>query len=69
MEICTEKLPYRFIEGQNHFGMPRGPKMSLALNELKNRLLSTQIQALPPRMHHKWRYITNIVCKTTNGRS
>ena len=26
---------FPFIEGQTHIGMPRGAKMSLALNELK----------------------------------
>jgi hypothetical protein len=26
---------YLFVEGQTHFGMPRGAKMSLALNEQK----------------------------------
>ena len=26
---------YWFVEGQTYFGMPRGAKMSLALNELK----------------------------------
>ena len=26
---------YRFIEDQTHFGMPRGTKMNLALNESK----------------------------------
>ena len=28
-----ENIVYQFIKGQSHFGMPRGAKMSLALNE------------------------------------
>jgi hypothetical protein len=35
VEICTENLQYRFVEGQNYFGMPRGAKIILALNEPK----------------------------------
>jgi hypothetical protein len=30
-----KNILYRFIKGQTDFGMPRGAKMSLALNELK----------------------------------
>ena len=26
---------YQFIEGQTHFGMPRGARMTLAVNEPK----------------------------------
>ena len=45
--FCIQHLPclvhaqsmnnilYRFIAAQTHFGMPRGAKMSLALNESK----------------------------------
>ena len=32
MEVRTKNIPYQFIEGQTHFGMPRGAKLSLALN-------------------------------------
>ena len=31
----TKDILYQFIEGQSHFGMPRGAKMSLAHNGLK----------------------------------
>jgi hypothetical protein len=34
------------IEGQIHFGMPRGAKMSLAFHSNFE---------LPPSMHHKWK--------------
>ena len=33
MEVWTKNILYRFIEDQTRFGMPRGAKMSLALNE------------------------------------
>jgi hypothetical protein len=46
--------------------MPRGAKMSLTLNE-PQWLLFIQIQALPPSMHHKWKEITDIVSKKTDG--
>ena len=32
MEVRMKNVLYQFIEGQTHFGMPRGAKMSLALN-------------------------------------
>ena len=35
MEVCTKNILYWLIEGQTHFGMPRGAKMSLALSEPK----------------------------------
>ena len=34
-----------------------------------NRLPFIQVQTLPPSMHHKWKEIIDIVCKTTNGKS
>ena len=44
------------IGGQTHCGMPRGAKMSLALNQPKEvALLNIQSQTLPPSMHHKWK--------------
>jgi hypothetical protein len=30
---AMKNILYQFIEGQSHFGMPRGAKMSLALHE------------------------------------
>ena len=42
--------------------MPRGAKMRLALNA-PNRLLLIQIQAITRSMHHKWKYILNILLK------
>jgi hypothetical protein len=35
VEVQLRSILYWFIGGQNYFGMPRGAKMSLALNELK----------------------------------
>jgi hypothetical protein len=33
VEVWPKNILYRLIEGQTHFGMPRGAEMSLALNE------------------------------------
>jgi hypothetical protein len=52
VEVWTKKILYKLIEGQTHFDMPRGPKMSLALND-QNRLLFIQIRALSLSMHHR----------------
>jgi hypothetical protein len=35
VEVYRKDILYRFIDCQPHFGMPRGDKMSLALNEPK----------------------------------
>jgi hypothetical protein len=35
IKVQTKNILYRFIEGQTHFGRPRGDIMSLALNEPK----------------------------------
>jgi hypothetical protein len=40
--LNTENILYWFIEGQTHFGILRGAKISLALNE-PNKLLFIQI--------------------------
>ena len=56
---------YPFIKGQTHIAISRSAKVSLALK----RLLFVQIQTLPPSMHHMWKEIIDIVCKTTNGKS
>ena len=34
----------------------------------RNRLLFIQIQTLRPSMHHKWKGIFDVLCKTTNGK-
>jgi hypothetical protein len=52
VEVWTENILYRFMEGQAHFGMPRGAKMSLALHE-PYRMFYVQTSTLPPRMHQK----------------
>ena len=33
VEVRTKNIQYWIIDGQPHFGMPRGAKMSLTLNE------------------------------------
>ena len=35
VEVSTNNILYQFIKGQTHFGMQRGIKMGLALNEPK----------------------------------
>ena len=35
VEVWTKNILCWFIEGQTHFGMPRGARITLALNELK----------------------------------
>jgi hypothetical protein len=57
-----KNIPYWSIEGQTHFCMPRGAKMSFALNNC-NRLLFVQIQTLPLSMHPKWKETIDVVCK------
>ena len=42
---------YQFIEGQAHFGMPRGAQMSMALNEPKLVALHSNSNIF----HHKWK--------------
>ena len=36
VEVRSQNSLYQFIEGQYNFGIPRGVRMSLALNELKH---------------------------------
>ena len=67
MEVQMKNILYQFIEGQTHFGMPRGTKMSLTLNELLKVALHT-IQTLPPSMHHKWKEFFGFLSKTTSGK-
>ena len=50
----------RVIEGQSHFGMPRGAKLSLALNEAEWVALystsKTSSERVPPRVKLKRNY-------------
>ena len=32
VNVCMTNILYQFIEDQSHFGMPKGAKMSLALD-------------------------------------
>jgi hypothetical protein len=55
------KFQYWFVEGQTHFGMPEGAKMSLAPNEqIQNILIqtSTPIPSMhAPKIHQRWKEI------------
>ena len=51
----------RSIEGQTHFGIPRGAKMSMAF-----RLLFIQIHTLPLSMESN---LLVLVCKVNIGKS
>lgn len=53
------------FEGETHFGMPGGAKMSLTLNALNWSLI--QIQTQSPSMHHRWKEIISFGCRTPNG--
>ena len=55
----------RYIDGQTHFGMPRGAIMSLTPKN-QNRLFFINLQTLPQGMHCKWKEIIDSECKTTN---
>jgi hypothetical protein len=35
VELCTKNILIWVMKGQTHFGMPRGAKMSMAINETK----------------------------------
>ena len=63
-------MKYWFIEGQTHFGVPRGPKMSSALNEPHEiGYCSSFMFTLPPSTHHhKFKKLIDIVCNTTSGK-
>ena len=63
-----KNILYWFIEGQTHFGMPRGAK--IGWSSMKGtRLLFIQIQTLPSSGHHKWKEIIDFVCWTTIEKS
>ena len=62
VEVWMKNIPCWSIEAQTHFGMPRGAKMSSALNNW-NKLLFVQIQTLPLSMHLKWKEIIDIYAK------
>ena len=53
------KQSYQFIKGQTHFGMPRGAKMTLAVNETKYVALrsnsdTTSVHA--PQLERNYRF-------------
>ena len=52
VDIWTNNILYRFIEGQTHIGMPRGANMDLALNVPKEVALSADSDTTSS-MHHK----------------
>ena len=53
---------YRSIQCRSQFGIPRGAKMSLALNgPHKTRLLFIRIQRLSLSMQHQWTEIIDIL--------
>ena len=58
---------HRYVESQTHFGMPRGAKMSLALNEPNKVALCSNSNTTSK---HAPTVVSNIdfVCKTTNGK-
>jgi hypothetical protein len=66
VEVSSKNILYWLIEVQTHVGMPRGAKMSLALNEA--------IRVASYKFKHYLQACTTIgkkyiVCKTTNKKS
>ena len=63
-----KNILYWFIEGQSHFGLPRGAKISLALNELRYIASSFKVKHNLQACTTSWKNINDIICKTTNGK-
>ena len=68
VDVWTKNILYWIIKSSTYFGMVRGAKMSLALNE-PNRLFFIQFQTLPSGMHPKWKEITEFISKTAKEKS
>ena len=66
MEVCTKNILYRFIEGQTHFGMPRGAKTSLALNDPKIGCSSFKFKHSLRACTASGKFFIQTVCKLTN---
>jgi hypothetical protein len=60
VKVWKKYILYPLIEGQTHFGIPRGAKMSLALNT-PTEISCSYILI----MHHKWQEISDILCRQT----
>ena len=67
-QVWTKNIIYNSLKVQLILACQGGAKMSPALDEPKY-VLFIQIQKLPLSMHHKWKNVIDIVCKTTNGKS
>ena len=65
VELCPKNILIWVMKGQTHFGMPRGAKMSIAINQW-HRLLCIPLQTLPLSMHHKWEEMIDFVWKLFN---
>ena len=70
MEVRTKKnILYCFLEGQTHFGMPEGARMSLALNEPEQVALPSNSNTTSEDAPQVEREKVHFVCKSTNGKS
>ena len=67
-QVWTKNIIYNSLKVKLILACQGGAKMSPAPNEPKYALF-IQIQKLPLSMHHKWKNVIDIVCKTTNGES
>lgn len=59
--VSIKNIPYGFIEGQTHFDMPRGVKMTLAFTEPKYFKFKNYFQVCTTSGN---KYIIDIVCRT-----
>ena len=67
VEVWVKKILYWFIEGWTHFSMPRGAKMSLALDELIYDVLRLNLHTdskHAPKKNCIWK---STPCKTMNS--
>ena len=61
-DSCIASLRIKLILACQEVGRWVWPSMN------QNRLLFIQTQTLPPHMHHKWKDINGILCKTKTSR-
>jgi hypothetical protein len=68
VEVCTKSVLYWIIEGQTNFGMPRGAKVSLALNVPQKVALHSISNTTSKHAPGGYKLL-DTVCKSTNGKS
>lgn len=61
-----QRTLYIFIQGQPHFGLPRGAKMSSTLNEPELIALHSNPHTTSEHTPEVEFFLIHLVCKTTN---